>query len=354
MTTDSASEKYELITHGLQEVIGGDYLLEVLKERPPNGYWGTAPTGRIHIGYLCPAMKLRDIVNADCNLTILIADMHAFLDNLKTPFERIKARTKYYIKMIQTILTIMGVDHTKVKFVVGSDYQLTSDVTLELFKLASVTKLSDASKAGTEVVKQTKDPFLTSLLYPLLQALDEKFLNADFEIGGIDQRKIFTYGKDFLPKIGIVRRFTHLMNPIVPGLSTKKSDGATVKMSASDTTSKIDLLDTPEDIKKKVSKSYCLDGDAVDNSCLQIIKNLVFPLVHEFIILRSDDHGGNLRFADYTALETMVGTKSTEGGIHPVDLKNSLSAFLIDFLAPIREAFSSEECQEILKEAYDA
>ena len=71
--------------------------------------------------------------------------------------------------MIRTILKTLGADLSKVKFVVGSEYQLKPEVTMELFKLASVVKVSHASKAGTEVVKQSKDPMLTSLIYPLLQ-----------------------------------------------------------------------------------------------------------------------------------------------------------------------------------------
>lgn len=51
---------------GLQEVLDGTHLKEVLETIQPNGYWGTALTGRIHIGYLCPAIKLRDIINAGC------------------------------------------------------------------------------------------------------------------------------------------------------------------------------------------------------------------------------------------------------------------------------------------------
>ncbi|KAG5463080.1 MAG: hypothetical protein BJ554DRAFT_1864 [Olpidium bornovanus] len=38
-------EKYELITRGLQEVLGGQQIKDILKERDLRVYWGTAPTG---------------------------------------------------------------------------------------------------------------------------------------------------------------------------------------------------------------------------------------------------------------------------------------------------------------------
>ena len=350
----NTEERFDLITRNLQEVIDKEHLMDVLNSRNPIGYWGTAPTGSIHIGYLCPFLKLRDIVNAGCELTILIADIHAFLDNLKTPYEKIQARSKYYIEMIKIVLNTLGVDLTKIKFVLGSEFQLKPEMTLELFKLASITKISEATKAGTEVVKQTKDPFMTSLLYPLLQALDEHFLKVDFEIGGVDQRKIFTYGRDFLPEIGIKRRFTHLMNKIVPGLSTTAKDSnISTKMCASNISTKIDIIDSPESIKKKISKTYCLDGDAEDNSPLGVIENLVFPLVGKFVINRNEKYGGNITFDTFSSLKEEVAKGSKNGGIHPSDLKSGLTDFFINFLKPIREHFLLPENNKLVHDAYD-
>jgi tyrosyl-tRNA synthetase len=347
MENKTPQEKYDLITRDLQEVLKGDLLLEKLQTKSPRGYWGTAPTGSIHIGYLIPALKLRDIVNAGCELTILIADIHAFLDNLKTPFEKIKLRTQYYILMIKTILKNFGVDLNKVKFVVGSEYQLKPEVTMELFKLSSITNLSQATKAGTEVVKQEKDPKITSLLYPLLQALDEHFLDVDFEIGGIDQRKIFTFSIENIKKIGIDRKITYLMNPIVPGLSSKQSSGDT-KMSASDVNSKIDLLEQPDIIRKKISKAYCLEKDITDNSVLGLYKNFIFKIVENFLIERDEKYGGNIFFNNYDEMEKSFA----DGNIGPADIKSNLSNFLIKFLEPIRNEFSNEENKKLYFDAY--
>lgn len=69
----------------------------------------------------------------------------------------------------------------------------------------------DAKKAGAEVVKQVQNPLLSGLLYPLLQSLDEQYLNADAEFGGVDQRKIFTFSEKYLPVLGYEKRI-HLMN----------------------------------------------------------------------------------------------------------------------------------------------
>ena len=57
-----------LITRNLAEILApkdGDVVLrKILAKRPLKIYWGTAPTGRIHIGYLLPMMKLADFLRA--------------------------------------------------------------------------------------------------------------------------------------------------------------------------------------------------------------------------------------------------------------------------------------------------
>ncbi len=117
---------------------------------------------------------------------------------------------------------------------------------MDAYRLASVVTEHDARKAGAEVVKQVEDPLLSGLIYPGLQALDEhvllhrkqhcnispthvrmmslffliQYLGVDAQFGGVDQRKIFTYARKYLPKLGYEKR-AHLMNPMVPGLQVK-------------------------------------------------------------------------------------------------------------------------------------
>lgn len=58
---------------------------------------------------------------------------------------------------------------------------------MDNYKLASLVTEHDAKKAGAEVVKQVSSPLLSGLLYPGLQALDEQYLDCDFQFGGADQ-----------------------------------------------------------------------------------------------------------------------------------------------------------------------
>jgi tyrosyl-tRNA synthetase len=47
-------EKLALITRNLQEVLGEDKIVDILKTRDLKVYWGTATTGKPHIAYFVP------------------------------------------------------------------------------------------------------------------------------------------------------------------------------------------------------------------------------------------------------------------------------------------------------------
>lgn len=235
-TVTDPKEQYKLITKGLQEVLNGQIMQEVLdkQERPLNIYWGTAPTGKPHCGYFVPMVKLAHFLKAGCEVTVLLADLHAFLDNMKAPLDVVQYRAKYYEHVVKAMLTLIGVPIEKLKFVLGSSYQLTPEYTMDIFKLSNVVSQNGAKRAGADVVKQVENPLLSGLIYPLMQALDEEHLGVDAQFGGVDQRKIFVLAEENLPTLGYKKR-AHLMNPMVPGL------GEGGKMSASDPNSKIDV-----------------------------------------------------------------------------------------------------------------
>eukprot|EP00095_Tigriopus_kingsejongensis_P011231 snap_masked-scaffold836_size90567-processed-gene-0.8 protein:Tk11231 transcript:snap_masked-scaffold836_size90567-processed-gene-0.8-mRNA-1 annotation:"tyrosine--trna cytoplasmic" len=209
----SATDKKALIVRNLQEYLGEDRIDEVLKTRDLKIYWGTATTGKPHIAYFVPMSKLADFLNAGCEVTILFADLHAYLDNMKAPWELLMLRTEYYEHAIKGMLESIGVPLEKLKFVRGTEYQLSKEYTLDVYRLASLVTEHDARKAGAEVVKQVQHPLLSGLLYPGLQALDEQYLGCDAQFGGVDQRKIFTYAEKYLPQLGFAKR-AHLMNPM--------------------------------------------------------------------------------------------------------------------------------------------
>lgn len=223
-SNQSVEDKLELIKDNLAEIIGEKELVEKLKsDKPLKVYWGTSPTGIPHIGYLLPLIKIAQLVKANCEVTILLADLHAYLDAMKTTWELLGFRTQYYELVIKSVLVELGVDLEKIKFVKGSDYQLNKEYTIDVYKFMSKITIDSAQKGGAEVVKQTDNPTLSGLVYPLLQVLDEVYLDADAELGGQDQRKIFMLSRDHIHKIGYSPSI-HLMNPMIPSITSKISN----------------------------------------------------------------------------------------------------------------------------------
>jgi len=342
-STLSKAEKKALISRNLQEVLGDDRMDKVLSERDLKIYWGTATTGKPHIAYFVAMSKIADFLNAGCEVTILFADLHAYLDNMKAPWELLKLRTEYYEHAIKAMLESLGVPLEKLRFVRGTEYQLSKEYTMDVYRLASLVTEHDARKAGAEVVKQVQHPLLSGLLYPGLQALDEEYLKCDAQFGGVDQRKIFTYAEKYLPALGYDKR-SHLMNPMVPGLQ-----GA--KMSSSDLDSKIDLLDPPAALKKKLKKAFCEPGNIADNGILSFSKYVIFPVVlknETFKIERAPDHGGNVEFNNFEELEASFAKEA----IHPGDLKSAVEGYLNRLLDPVRKKFEDPALKSLANRAY--
>ena len=336
-------EKYNLITNKLQEVVGEEKIKEVLKKRDLKIYWGTAPTGKPHLGYLVPILKIADFLQAGCQVTILFANMHAYLDNMKSSWELLEKRTKYYQFIIKEMLKLVNVPITKLKFVIGTDFQLAKKYTLDVYKLSAIASTKDTQKAGAEVVKQVSSPKLSGLLYPILQALDEQYLEVDAQFGGVDQRKIFMFAREFLPKIGYEKRI-HLMNYLVPGL------GESGKMSSSEPNSKIDFDDTDKQVRKKINKAFSVDGKIENNGLLALLKFVIFKKLdvekREFVIDRPEQYGGRISFKTYQEVEYSFAKNE----LASVDLKQGIAEEIIKLITPLRTVL--EKKSKLYQEAY--
>lgn len=237
-------------------------------------------------------------------------------------------------------------DVKKLKFVLGSSYQRSPEYCMDLYKMAAVVSEHDAKKAGAEVVKQTSNAPLSGLLYPLLQVLDEQYLDVDVQFGGVDQRKLFTAAKEWLPKLGYRQR-AHIMNAMVPGLQGGK-------MSASDPNSKIDLLDDADTVVKKIKKAECVPKVPEGNGVLAFVEFVLLPAARlkgqrGFVVDRTRDELPELV---YTDVEKMHEDYRNDI-LTPQILKPAVSKALNELMAPIREEFSkSADWQELAEKAY--
>uniref|UniRef100_A0AC35TRR3 Tyrosine--tRNA ligase n=1 Tax=Rhabditophanes sp. KR3021 TaxID=114890 RepID=A0AC35TRR3_9BILA len=336
--TEEDNSRFDLITRNLQEYLGGEKIkTQLASNKNMHLYWGTAPTGKPHVGYMVPMRKIADFLQAGVKVSILFADVHAYLDNMKSSFKVLEKRTQYYEIIITSLMKALDVPIQNLTFVKGSSYQMNEAYTQDVLKLCGQVSERDALKAGAEVVKQVASPLLSGLLYPLLQALDEQYLKVDGQFGGVDQRKIFILAEEQLPKLKLGKRW-HLMNPMVPGLKGSK-------MSASEADSKIDLFDTPETVNKKVDAAIC-PVNSTENGILALYKYVIFPIMKQ--------SGIQFDGTNYDAYEPFEKDFNA-GTLSELTIKSYFKTFLNDLLGKV-QAYAKEaggaKFDDIIRDAY--
>ncbi len=331
------TESLETAIQNAEEVVTVDEVKTILSNKPDfNFYYGTAPTGPFHFAYLIPLNKLVDLAKLGGKGTILLADYHAHLDDQKTSFEQMDIRSKYYEECIRGVL---GKEAKLMKFLRGSTYQNKPDYVEDLFKIAARVTTNRALRAASEVVRMSEGPKVSGLMYPLLQILDVKYLQADITVGGIDQRNIYMLGREHLEGIDY-KKGSYIFMPLLPSL---KGGGA--KMSASDPSTHIRVTDSPAEIKSTIKKAYCPAGDLEQNAITSTLRYIIFPRYEKIVIERSEKFGGDIEFQSADSFETAY----QENKIHPMDVKNTVTRYLTELLSPAREYF--EKHPDILEEA---
>lgn len=336
-------KRVELINRKTTEVVTEEELRELLEEKDtPKAYIGDAPTGKMHTGHFITHRKIADFLRAGFEFTVLLADIHAHLDDLKSPFELLDARSEYYEECIRGMMDATGVDSEDLHFIQGSEFELEEDYLLNILRMSADTTLNRCKRAAAEVVRYGDNPKLGGFIYPLLQTQDVYALDADVAYGGIDQRGIYMLSREILPDFGY-KKPVCVFAPLLTGLTGGK-------MSSSIEGSKIDLLAEPEVVKENVMDAYCPQGEKKDNAVLEHLKMLVMPVLKsegkDFVIERPEKWGGDLVYEEYQEVEDDY----LSGDLHPQDLKEALAEELIDILEPIRERFEGKE--DLIQRAY--
>lgn len=334
----------ELVSRNTAEIVTEDELEEVCDKEDPVAYIGYAPTGTMHIGHFTTIRKIADFIEAGFSFKILIADVHAELDIEKSPRELINARTKYYKEAIRGMLEASGVDPSNVEFVKGSDYQNDAGYQKEYMKILENVTVTRAQRSVNEVVRHNEGMKASALLYSAMQIADctENGLDVDVAYAGRDQRRIYMLGREVLPKMD-ERKPTCVFAPLLSGLSGGK-------MSASDESSKLGIHDTKQEVKQKINKAYCPQGETEENGVLEYARYLIFPILQKmdeyFVVERPEKYGGNLRYSEYSEVEEDFLNED----LHPQDLKDAVGDYIYEALKPIQKRL--DDIDDTLEAAY--
>jgi tyrosyl-tRNA synthetase len=313
-------DRLALIKRNTEEIVTQEELERLLETKEsPTAYVGYEPSGKIHMGHVLTVNKLIDLQNAGFKVTVLLADVHAYL-NEKGTMEEVKKVADFN----KECFIALGLEEGKTNFVYGSDYQLEPDYMLSVLKLARSTTLNRAKRSMDEVSRSADKPMVSQMVYPLMQAVDIAMLGVDVAVGGIDQRKIHMLAREGLPGLGYKAPIC-IHTPILLGLDGKKMSSSSNNF--------ISMDDSGKAVKKKVNKAFCPEGDIVDNPVLALFKYHIMPRFEEITIHRPEKYGGDLHYRGYEELEAGFASKE----LHPMDLKAGAADYMNQILEPVRE-----------------
>jgi tyrosyl-tRNA synthetase len=312
--------KFKQIMNNVEEVVTEDELATLFDaEMHVTAYAGYEPSGQLHLGHLLTAYKLIDLQSTGVDVIVLLADLHAYL-NEKGTMDQIRKWARRYEKCF----TALGLAE-ETRFVLGSDYQLEPDYTKLILRLARHTTLNRARRSMDEVSRNAQDPVVSQMIYPLMQTADIGYLNVDIAVGGIDQRKIHMLAREALHSMGFQSPVC-IHTPILLGLDANKMSSSKDNLIA--------VEDSSESIKKKIDSAYCPARTAQDNPILQLYRYFIFPRFKRVKLQRPKRYGGAIEYDEFSKLEMDYAA----GKLHPLDLKNGAATYVERIVSPIRAA----------------
>jgi tyrosyl-tRNA synthetase len=315
-----------LITRNTEEIVTKEELEALISEdKRPSAYVGYEPSGKIHMGHVLTVNKLLDLQQAGFAITVLLADIHAYL-NEKGTIDEVRKIADYN----KRCFIALGLDEKKTNFVLGSSYQMEPEYMLDVLKLARITTLNRAHRSMDEVSRDAVNPKVSQMIYPLMQALDIAHLGVDVAVGGIDQRKIHMLAREGLPELGH-RAPVCIHTPILLGLDGKKMSSSKGNY--------ISVDDTPDDVKKKLKGAFCTEGEVKDNPVLCLFKFHIMPRYPVITVRRPPKYGGDMRYENYEALESDFASRA----LHPMDLKAAASEYMNEILRPVRDLMKAAD-----------
>jgi len=159
--------KFEQVMINVEEAVTEEELATLLdNETNITAYAGYEPSGKLHLGHLLTAYKLIELQSIGVEIFVLLADLHAYL-NEKGTIDQIRNWADYY----QKCFSALGLAKST-RFVRGSDYQLEPEYTKLILRLARHTTLNRARRSMDEVSRNAEDPVVSQMIYPLMQTAD--------------------------------------------------------------------------------------------------------------------------------------------------------------------------------------
>ena len=343
-------ERFNLIKQVGEEIITEDELRQLLESgKPLVAYDGFEPSGQIHIAQgLLRAVNINRMTQAGVHFKMWVADWHAMANNkMGGDLERIKTVGHYFIEVWKAC----GMDMSNVEFLWASDMAKNPDYWKLVVQVGRSNALRRFVRTAEMMGREESLDNLTgaNIIYSCMQVADIFMLKANITQLGMDQRKLNMLAREVGPQLGFWKPVVvshHMLMGLgkpPPANEDKVARTIAMKMSKSNPDNAIFMTDTHEDIKRKITKAYCPEGQATENPVLEYCKYIIFPLLprlgmEQMVVSRPEKYGGPVILNSYENLERLFGKKE----IHPLDLKNTVIPLLDKLIQPVREHFQND------------
>jgi tyrosyl-tRNA synthetase len=331
----------ELISRDTVEVLTPGEIRELLgRTERPRAYIGFEPSGTLTVAHLITARKIADLARAGCDVTVFLADWHAWInDKLAGDLDRIRACGAY----MSAAFRALGADLPGVRYRWSHELAGSSDYWARVVRVAKATSLARTRRAMSIMGRAEDAPDLDTakLFYPAMQAADIFELPVEIAYGGMDQRRAHVLAREVAhhyrwPVPTAIH--TPLLASLRGGARMDPAEGVGEgKMSKSDPGSGIPVPSSREEIESRLSGAFCPARQLDENPVVEVVRYIVFPWEGRLSIAREAKHGGPLEVATVGEFERAW----TEGRLHPQDLKRAVAASLDRLVEPARRFFDA-------------
>lgn len=379
----TVQEKLNLIKQVGEEIITEEELVNFMESGEQLvAYDGFEPSGQIHIAQgILRAINVNKITKAGIKFKMLVADWHAMANNkMNGDIEKIKTVGKYFIEVWKA----SGMDLSRVEFIWASDLVRNPDYWKLVLQIGKSNVLRRFIRTAEIMGRDESLDKLTGaqIIYSCMQCADIFMLGAKITQLGMDQRKINMLAREIGEQLGFWKPVVvshHMLmglqkltiedrglridredrkskiekNPsstlysqhassIVHSPSSKLQHTIALKMSKSKPDTAIFMTDSHADIKRKIDKAYCPEGEIKDNPVLEYYKYIIFESLDRLqldniVVERPAKFGGPVILNSYSNLEHLFAEKK----IHPLDIKHKAIELIDKLLQPVREHFEN-------------
>ncbi|NLA59089.1 MAG: tyrosine--tRNA ligase, partial [Firmicutes bacterium] len=227
----SLEEELALITRGTEEIFPEEELVEKLKKarrtnKPLKVKLGVDPTGTdLHLGHLIPVLKLKQFQDLGHEAILIIGDYTAMVGD---PTGRNKTRPQLTHEQVmencrtyqEQVFRILDPEKTRVVYNGQWFGKMTFQDVIKLMSQMTLARMLEREDFANRFQNQLPIS-LHEMIYPLMQGYDSVAIEADIELGGIDQKFNILVGRELQRTMGLEPQ-VGVCNPILIGLDGKE------------------------------------------------------------------------------------------------------------------------------------